>query len=280
MHQRPSLPSSVVIAGWNLADAVRERMTLSLRSVALCSFCDTEMEFARSAILWQARLLVADLHGPGGEPMLPTLAAIRARCCHLPLIILLRNTPESVRTLLRVAGTVGVHDVILRDVEDPAVAIRRVLSTSCSELATGRILHALRPIVASGLWPFISYCAVEAEHAVSVAEVAAALHVSRRTLSWRLRRAGLPEPARVIAWCRLCHAASMLCESDRAVDEIAGILDFPSGNALQNMLRRYVGRTTSDIRQVGGVELVLSRFRNEMSGVSCSASALSHCAFS
>jgi AraC-like DNA-binding protein len=61
-------------------------------------------------------------------------------------------------------------------------------------------------------------------------------------------------------------AARRLEDPGRTVEEVAFELEYPSGNALRNMLRRYTGLRPVDLRSPAGGRRVLERFRYAMRG--------------
>lgn len=61
-------------------------------------------------------------------------------------------------------------------------------------------------------------------------------------------------------------AARLLDDPGRTVEQVALMLDFPSGTALRNMFKRYTGLRTSEVRQNGGVRCVLHAFKKELVG--------------
>ena len=65
--------------------------------------------------------------------------------------------------------------------------------------------------------------------------------MTRRTLGNYVVAHQLPRPRVFVTWCRLLVAGVLLDEHARALDSIAGPLDFPSGHGLGMVLRRYLG---------------------------------------
>src|SRR3546814_9586520 len=85
------------------------------------------------------------------------------------------------------------------------------------------------------LTPFVTFCLEQARRAITVPEAAAALGVHRKTLVDRLAAAGFPTPSAMIAWCRLITAARLLEDPGRTVEQVALLLDFPSGSDRQSV---------------------------------------------
>ena len=99
---------------------------------------------------------------------------------------------------------------------------------------------------------------------MTVAAVAQALGVHRKTLVNQCSRAKLPPPATVLGWCRLFLAAALLERKSYAIERIALELDYPSSTALRNTFRRYVGATATEVRAQGGLEFVLDCFARRL----------------
>jgi hypothetical protein len=48
------------------------------------------------------------------------------------------------------------------------------------------------------------------------------------------------------------------------VEQVALLLDFPSGTSLRNMMKRYTGLRSREVRENGGVQCVLHAFKREL----------------
>ena len=97
--------------------------------------------------------------------------------------------------------------------------------------------------------------------------MADALNVHRKTLVARLSGANLPTPSALISWCRILVAARLLEDPGRSVEQVALLLEFPSGTSMRNMMKRYTGLRPGEIRENGGVRCVLHAFKQAMLGV-------------
>jgi len=106
----------------------------------------------------------------------------------------------------------------------------------------------------------IEYCIEHARAAPTVAQLAAAIGVHRKTLvNWMLQD-HLPPPRAITGWCRILLAARLLEDPGRSVESVALDLGFGSGTELRNMLRRYTGLRAGEIRGRGGFQQVLHLF--------------------
>jgi transcriptional regulator GlxA family with amidase domain len=88
----------------------------------------------------------------------------------------------------------------------------------------------------------------------------------RRTLAYRLQRAGSPSAAALISWSRLLVAAEMLVDERRSVEATALALGFASGSALRGMLQRYAYVTPRELRARGGLQYLLARLSDQLAG--------------
>jgi AraC-like DNA-binding protein len=158
----------------------------------------------------------------------------------------------------------GVHDIVLRGVDDGALALRDALISASHSTAASRVIAALTPMVHPSVLPFLEHCLTVGRKAITVADAAAALGVHRKTLVNQCARSQLPPPAIVLGWCRLFLVAALLERRSYTVERIANELDYASSTALRNTIRRYVGATASEVRERGGLRFVLECFENRL----------------
>jgi AraC-like DNA-binding protein len=116
--------------------------------------------------------------------------------------------------------------------------------------------------------PILRYCLEQGRRALTVEQVAQALHVHRKTLVDRLTAAGFPSPSALISWSRLMVAARLMEDPGRSIEQVALVLDFPSGTSMRNMVKRYTGLRPAEIRENGGMRCVLHAFKHAIGAVS------------
>ena len=121
-------------------------------------------------------------------------------------------------------------------------------------------MDAARPLIPASVWSFFRCCAIHGAHQIGVTQAARTLGIDRKTIRNRLVKAGLPPPRSVIAWNRLLHAARLLDDPGRRVEQIATILEFPSASAFDNMLRRYAALTPGELRTRGAFAWLLDAY--------------------
>jgi AraC-like DNA-binding protein len=195
-----------------------------------------------------------------------TDAVARAICEGYPTVPVIAYgapSPFASRDILALARA-GVHELVLRGVDDVGIALRAALASATRRRTADHVMREIGPSVPTPARTLVRYFLEHAERAPTVSDVARALGVHRKTLVNRLRSAKLPPPSSLIGWCRLFIAARLLEDSLRTVEQVAHELDFPSGAALRNMLRRYTGLRPQDVREAGGLACMLEAFRRSI----------------
>lgn len=154
----------------------------------------------------------------------------------------------------------GAHTLAWRGTDDTAGTLPATLAAAAHRCASARVLDAVGPAVPADVRPLLGYALERADTPLGVTAVAAALGVDRRTLGNRLARAGAPTPQALLGWCRVIAATQMMTEWGWSAEQTALRLDFPCSAALRNLLKRYTGRTASQLRAEGGLRCVLPLF--------------------
>lgn len=211
----------------------------------------------------------ADADGRSTESL---VREVRTRWPHLAVLLYCQpgRTPSSSICALVQAG---VHELVLRGIDDERHALRAALRAGEQRSVAALLLDRVRPRVPLAVWPVVECFLRRAAEPVTVDEVARTLGVHRKTLVNRLAAAGCPPPMVVRTWCRLLVVARLLEEPTRTLEGIALQLDFPSGTALRNQLRRHVGCTAQELRARGGLAHALPRFEALLAGASATAGA-------
>lgn len=208
-------------------------------------------------------LIVVAPWDASGARVAPILREIRDRLPSVPVVVYCTLGAAAVREIVALAKS-GADEVILRGIDDDSSEIWSRLLVSVHRRAADQALLALRPLLPNEVEPIVSYCLERAEKGVRVEEVAAALHLHRRTLVHRMATAGMPAPSSLISWCRLLLAARLLEDPGRAVEQVALTLGYSSGAALRNMMRRYTGLRPSELREHGGLQCVVQLLRSSI----------------
>ena len=207
--------------------------------------------------------LILEAQDLSGVPTMPFVAQLTDSLPAVPILgycdVGPRRGGEAV-ALIRA----GVHDIVLRGVDDGALALRDAVVGASHSTAANRVLGALRPLVHSSMLPLLEHCLTFGRRAITVAAAATALGVHRKTLVNLCARSKLPPPAMLVGWCRLFLVAALLERKSYTVERIAHELDYPSSTALRNTIRRYVGVTATEARDRGGLQFVLDHFARQI----------------
>ena len=241
----------------------RARLNEATRAEAHVHVCDQQSELIALVRNGLANVVVLDMCDRSGETTLQTVRLIRDEYPTVPVILYCAITPTISRDMLDFARA-GVSDLILRDVDDVRVTLRASLTTATDQHSARSLLAELGGLVPASVVPIFRYCLENGRRAVTVEQVATALNVHRKTLVDRLNAVGLPSPSAVVAWCRLLVSARMLEDPGRSVEQVALLLDFPSGTSMRNMVKRYTGLRTGEVRQNGGLSCVLHALKREL----------------
>ena len=163
----------------------------------------------------------------------------------------------------------GVHAVVTHPVGDSPPQLRAVLLDALATSLTERVAARLAPEIAPALRGDFRRLLAAARQPLGTQQMARLCHCSERTLHRRLLEAALPPPHHLAVWLRLVHAAHLLDDPDRTIENVALALEFASVNALRNQLVRYVGRSPGELRKAGALEGVLAAFNEERAALRC-----------
>lgn len=256
---RAAVPAVTVVA--LVADrACRARLVEALRGRATVAFCERPAEVL--ALLREARAagLVIEPRDGEGVSTASAVHAVRAGFPSVPVVGYCSPSCEGSQDILALAQA-GVHDLVLRGVNDEGIALRHALAGAGHACAATLILGEVLPMLPESARPIMEYCVRHADRAPTVEDVARALAVHRKTLRNRLSAAGLPAPSVLVGWGRLLMAAKLLEDPGRTAEQVALMLDYPSASAFRNTLRRYTKLRPTGVRERGGLTCVLSAFR-------------------
>jgi transcriptional regulator GlxA family with amidase domain len=242
----------------------RARIQDALRGFARVALCEREADLLTMLGNATVSVIVVEPRDRTGTPTIPFVRAMREQFPNVPVVAYCAITPYTSSDVLALARA-GVNDLILRDIDDERVALRSALDAAHEHCLAERALEALTPAVPPSVLPFLTFCLQNAARPLTVGEAARALGVHRKTLVDRLTAAGLPSPSAIISWCRLLAASRLLEDAGRPVEQVALLLDFPSGASLRNMLKRYTGLRPAEIRENGGVACALHIMRQSLS---------------
>jgi AraC-like DNA-binding protein len=201
-----------------------------------------------------------DAAGVRAEALVAATRAGHPRATVLAYCPLVRGDPSASAAVAALVRA-GAHAVVLRDVDDEPHALRAALRGAEQSGGAAQVLAQVAKVLPPTVQAVVGiYLRADDAAPPSVAEVALALGVHRRTLVNRMRAAGCPPPRALRAWCRVFVAAYLLEERGRTVESVALQLDFDSPSGLRNTLRRYTGHAPHALRTAGGLQCALGAF--------------------
>ena len=229
----------------------RTRLLGAARDFGGVAFCPDAASLRRALRGAGAAVVLVDALDPTGAPAWPLVQSIRADFPMVPVIAYCdpKLTPSS--DILALARA-GVHELLISGIDDVRRALSRVLESADRQCMADEVLRLVSARLPAGARDTLTFFLRHAADSGSVTAAAAALGVDRKTLWNRLAAVRLPPPSELSAWSRLLIAARRLDAPGRAADQVALELNFPSGSAFRNMLRRYTGLTPTELRARGG----------------------------
>ena len=257
----------MIVAALVWDPASQARLRDALRGQATVRFCERQSEVIALVENNLAGVAVVDMRDRDGQSTLPMVRYVRESYPSVPVLLYFAISPDTSRDVLAFAQA-GVNDLVLRDVDDLRYSLRTALSTAADHCSARAILAELEPLLPASVLPMVRYCLENGRRSMTVEQVADALNVHRKTLVDRLSASHLPTPSALIAWCRLIISARLLEDPGRSVEQVALLLDFPSGTSMRNMMKRYTGLRPGEIRENGGVRCVMHALKRELTVVS------------
>jgi AraC-like DNA-binding protein len=246
--------------------AARARLQEALRNQAAVRFCDRQEEVVALVDNDLVSVLVLDVRDRDGATTLPTVRRVRSGYPSVPIVLYCGLGPDTSREVLEFARA-GVNDLVIRGVDDLRIPLRAAITAAQDHCSAKSILEELEPFITPSALPILQYCLENARRSMTVEQVAAAFGVHRKTLVERLTAAGFPAPSAVISWWRLLLAPRPREEPARSIEQVALVLDFPSGTSMRNMVRRYTGLRPYEVRENGGMRCVLHAFKRQIGAV-------------
>lgn len=250
-----------------LGEQARERVRLAVRDLAELVVVTRVAEAQRwlSSSDETPALMIVEPEDADGVSTMPLVRRVAQSPHSFPVVGYCSMHPGNRRELLALAQC-GVHDVVFAEVDDSAFSIREILAQATQTCGAEVVLGRLQPSLPDAVRPLITYCLAYPERASSVADVALALGVNRRTLVNITQRCSFPPPQEILTWCRLLLAAYLMDASPVTLERIALRVDFPTAGAMRNACARYVGASPGALREKGAMDLVLRAFQSALRG--------------
>ena len=208
----------------------------------------------------QIKTTVVSVNAANIDKNILVLRTIRLGFTSHPLVAHYDPQGLSPRNLLSLAQS-GVDDLVQIDVDDSRHLFGPILEKAQRRAHAQILVDRLAADIPLTLRSVFSYALDHAGESLDVPELAAALGVNQRTLTWRLSQHMFPSPRAFLTWCRLLVAGLLLDERAHTLDSVAELLNFSSGHALGNVLHRYMGRGVLSMREEGVSTAVIDAFR-------------------
>jgi AraC-like DNA-binding protein len=223
--------------------------------------CCTDLDAARDVLEGgKVHLVICEPVVPSGDDTRQLLQDVRADFPLVATISVASRMRVNPDDLLRVART-GVHALLFEEDRRVPLTVRRMLIEAATRCRNEHVWGDIAPMTPDRVRPIVAYGLKHSHQALTVDGVARALGLHRKTLAERCSLAGTLPPQQVLGWCRLLAAAAQLEDRGRLVDHVALDLDFPSGGAFRNMLKRYTGLSPAELRAKGSISEMSRQFR-------------------
>jgi AraC-like DNA-binding protein len=203
-------------------------------------------------------------------PALPSpegvLSSLRSLYPHLGLVLLVRKHRDPFR-LFRL-GRAGIRNLILLTMEDLEPELFKAWARAEEGTATSLVTRFLSPYLPRRELR-MAYQAMDSVHRRwNAEEMAEEMGLTRPFISERLKAFGMPSLGHFLLWSRLFHAGRWLEEPGRTGESVGRQLEYSSGAAFRRALKHYTGATPTQVREGGGLKLILRQFllRSPLSG--------------
>jgi AraC-like DNA-binding protein len=238
------------------------RLVGKLRGTATIARCLTRRSLLVRARAEQVHAVFVSIAEPSGGPIGPFLTHFRSAFPTVPCVVVAHPRPADTR-LIAPALRAGADQVLLIGIDDGREVLCSLLHTLADDdrLIESMATRRLRPNAAF----LFNLCCRCARVGTGRAALAAQLGVESRGMERLFDTAGLPSPARTIAWARLLIAASHLQRGHYSVERAAAIASFPSAAALGRTSQRLAMMRPSELRSAAAVGHLWDRLTESMS---------------
>ena len=264
LHPATSPRSDAVVAVCGLARHQRAYVLDGLRRSASCRFVDTFAEL--DDVLSQMARCDAIVLAPRDSDGRDALATVERVARDWPdtAIVLFFPARREQELSIRSLAIAGAHQFVFEGVHDTASTLAQAVENAGRDCAAAAVFARLAHLIPTALHSIVHAVLTRPDVLTSVQAAASALGLHRRTLVRRCARLQFLLPAELIVWCRLAIVAYRLERTGATIESIGLTLGFPSHTALRNIMKRYTGYRSTDIRRRGGVALVVSALETRL----------------
>lgn len=192
-------------------------------------------------------------------PVAPTLARLKAEYPGIALIGLCQPAHRFSSEIVALVHA-GVHELVFRGVDDSSAAFRQTLARASQTSAAREVLAALGEHLTPDAMSIVETCVQYAWPDFSSRALAQVLGVNVKTLVKQCRTNGLPSPGALLNWVRLMVVAYLLEAEGRALEHVAAAFGLDSASPLRNLMKRYTGLRSLEVRTGGGLKVVVEAF--------------------
>lgn len=216
--------------------------------------------------------LIVESHDSDGRSCDDLIRYVRERQPGVPVVGYCR-AGIAYASDVRLLAVAGVHELLFHGIDDSGSALRTVITMAGQACVADIVTHAFLPLLPERIVPFVRHVVSQPATAQHVTAVAAALGYHRKTLVNQCAQGMLPPPKELISWCRLGVVGQLLGSSRCTIESIALQLDFPSDTALRNLVKRYLGMRATEVREHGGLGVVIAAFKRALADIQATSRA-------
>ena len=249
------------VAALVLGRLERARLQDAVRGRALLEQVDTVSALEQLVVRSVPRVsaVIAEPFDAQRTPVAPTLARLRAEYPGVALIGLCQPAHRYSSEIVALVQA-GVHELVFRGVDDTSEAFRQTLARASQTSAAREVLNALRPHLTSEALAIVETSVQYAWPDFSSRALANVLGVNVKTLVKQCRVNDLPSPGALLNWVRLMVVAYLLEAEGRALEHVAAAFGLESASPLRNLMKRYTGLRSLEVRTGGGLKVVIDAF--------------------
>jgi AraC-like DNA-binding protein len=208
-------------------------------------------------------LVVLEAADERGRSNASVVAAVRSRHERVPILVVCSLEGGQSELVLQVVRA-GATGLLFRGVDESRHAISAAIQHAQRNSISQCIYDELAALLPLSATPLLRYAISCAGDEPSVKQAARDIGVDRKTLFNWLRRSRGMSPREFLNWVRLTIAVGTLENTGRSAEQVALEIGFASGTAFRNMLHRYTGETSSQIRAHGGFSRTLARLKERL----------------
>lgn len=202
---------------------------------------------------------VADLESLGSPgTAVSNLLRFRSNFPGLGLVVLVQRHRDP--GLLFRLGTVGIHNLLLVDLDGVDAVLVRSVARSLERGVTALVTRSLSSYLPARELRAVRRAVAGVHHRWSAEVFADEVGLSRPFLSECFKKHGLPTVGQILLWTRLLHAGYWLTDPGRTAESVARQLEYCDGSAFRRALRNATGATPTEVTEAGGLPFVLRCF--------------------